>query len=93
MVRAGRRGASRGRLPAPLAVLFGSACHARLEHTGAPTIPVNEVLTQSDRLVCTMKGPASEIQFEVFFARDAARTPLLVRAPFAIGNFSMELLR
>jgi hypothetical protein len=29
----------------------------------------------------------------MYFARDAARTPLLVKVPFALGKFSMELVR
>jgi len=30
---------------------------------------------------------------EAYFARDAARTLLLVKAPLAVGSFSMELTR
>ena len=29
----------------------------------------------------------------MYFARDAARTPLVMRAPFALGTFSVELQR
>ena len=41
----------------------------------------------------SVKGPASEITFEVFFLKDRARTPALVRVPLALGTFSMELVR
>ncbi|MDQ2898751.1 MAG: DUF3108 domain-containing protein [Acidobacteriota bacterium] len=88
-----RRELGQGRVPPAQTILFGSAYQAHLEYTGAQTIPVNDVPTQADRVVCNFKGPASDLEIEIFFARDAARTPLLVRAPFAIGNFSMELLR
>ena len=36
---------------------------------------------------------SSDYMFDVYFARDAARTPLLITAPFAVGKFSMELIR
>jgi hypothetical protein len=39
------------------------------------------------------RGPASGIDFDVFFARDAARTPILVRVPLPLGALSMELAR
>jgi hypothetical protein len=48
---------------------------------------------QSDEVLCTVKGPSSQFTFEMYFARDPARSPLLVKAPFALGTFSMELIR
>jgi hypothetical protein len=47
----------------------------------------------ADQVNCTIKGPASETHLEILFARDAARTPLVVRSPFAMGTFSLELVR
>jgi len=44
-------------------------------------------------VTASVKGSASEIGFEVFFLKDAARTPALVRVPLALGTFSMELVR
>jgi hypothetical protein len=38
-----------------------------------------------------LKG--GEYSFDVYYARDAARTPLLITAPLAMGKFSMELIR
>ena len=48
---------------------------------------------EADRLTASLKGPSSDINFEVFFLKDAARTPALVRVPLAMGTFSMELVR
>ena len=31
---------------------------------------------QSDKVSCTIKGPDSETKFDIYFARDPARTPL-----------------
>ncbi len=44
-------------------------------------------------MVVTVKGPKSDFNFEVFFARDAARTPLPVKVPLRVGTFSLELVR
>lgn len=86
-----RRELGQGRVPPPQTVLFGAPYQVRLEYTGAQTISVNEKRTEADRIVVYCKGPASDFNFEIFFARDAARTPLAVRAPLALGTFSMEL--
>ena len=56
-------------------------------------IPIDGKQVQSDEVTCTVKGPASEFKFDMYFARDAARTPLLVKVPLAMGKFSMELIR
>jgi len=47
----------------------------------------------ADHLVFSVKGPKSEFSVEVFYARDAARTPLLIKIPQAVGTLSMELVR
>jgi hypothetical protein len=48
---------------------------------------------QADRVNISLHGPASELSFTVFFAQDAARTPVLFRVPLALGTFSMELAK
>ena len=86
-----------GRVPSSQTILFGSAYRAQLDYAGAPMITIGNATAQADRLngtVTSVKNPgASPLHFEVFFARDAARTPLLVKVPLAIGTFSMELVR
>jgi hypothetical protein len=47
----------------------------------------------TDHIQASVKGPKSDWSFEIFFARDAARTPLLIRVPFTLGSFSLELIR
>ena len=47
----------------------------------------------TDKVTCTVKGPASRFDFEMYFARDPARTPLLVNIPLPLGSISMELVR
>lgn len=82
----------RGRLPSNQTLLFGAAYHLTLRFSASERILVNDRPYQADRVDAVVKGPASETRFEMYFSRDAARRPLKVRVPFAIGSFSMELL-
>jgi hypothetical protein len=82
-----------GRVPAAQDILFGSLDRIQVQYVGAPIVTVNQKQVQSDQVTCTFKGRAGDYSFDVYFARDAARTPLLVTAPFAMGRFSMELIR
>lgn len=88
-----RRELAQGRLPPAQDVFFGARYRVSFQFAGYQTIRVNEVPAEAERLRVSLKGPASEHSFDMFFARDAVRTPLLVRAPFPLGVFSMELVR
>jgi hypothetical protein len=88
-----RRELGQGRVPPPQQILYGSLYNARLDYVGAPVIRIAGKPEQSDMLTCTMTGPTSTIKFEMYFARDAARTPLLIRVPLQMGSFAMELVR
>lgn len=88
-----RRELGQGHVPPFETVLFGSPYAVRLEYTGPQTVGAGNKKSEADRIVATLKGPASEITFEMLFARDAARTPLVVRVPLTLGMFSMELAR
>ena len=88
-----RRELGQGRVPPAQSVFFGSAYSVRMDYTGAQTITLNDKPSVTDHLVVTVKGPKSSFAFEMFFARDAARTPLLIRVPLSAGSFSMELVR
>lgn len=88
-----RRELAQGRVPPHEDILFGGPYQVRLEYTGEQTVEVNGKKSLADRMVATVKGPASEITFEMFLARDPARTPLVIRVPLSLGMFSMELAR
>jgi hypothetical protein len=88
-----RREMGQGRVAPPENVYFGGTYSVRLEYTGAVTIPVDQKQTVTDHVNVSIKGPKTNIIVEVFFARDAARTPLLVRIPLAVANISLELVR
>jgi len=88
-----RRELAAGRLPQVQSVYYGAAYQVRVQYTGVQTIRIAGEPVEADRLVATIKGPASEIAADMFFARDAVRTPLLIQAPLAMGKFSLELAR
>ena len=88
-----RRELSQGRVPPAERVLAGAPYQVRLEYGGAQPIPLGDAKPEADRVIISAKGPNSDVSFEAFFARDAARTPLLIRCPFSLGLFSMELVR
>ena len=66
-----RRELGQGRVPPREDVLFGAPYQVRLEYTGEQTVKIGDQKAEADRVVSTLKGPASEISFEMFFARDA----------------------
>jgi hypothetical protein len=84
---------SQGRIPPPQTIFLGAPYDVRIEFMGTQKIPLGETQVEADRVTVSVKGPSSEISFEVFFLKDAARTPALVRVPLALGKFSMELVR
>ena len=88
-----RREMGQGRVPAAQKILFGGLYEIHVDYTGAPMIALKGKQVQSDKVTCTLKGTNSEVKFDMYFARDAARTPLVIKAPLAMGTFSMELLR
>jgi len=92
MVYYARHELGQGRVPNAQQMLFGGLYQVRLDYAGAQTIQVAEQPAQTDKVVCTVTGAASSFKFEMYFARDAARTPLLIKAPLAMGTFSMELV-
>jgi hypothetical protein len=80
-------------MPPPQQVYFGSAYAAHLTYVGEATLPVGDKPTVTDHLTVSLKGPKSDTTVEVFYARDAARTPLAIRIPAKLGTLSLELAR
>lgn len=88
-----RRELSHGKVPPAQEVLFGARYSIQLTYQGSANIPLAGASVVTDRMLVKGRGPASNFQAEIYFARDAARTPLLVKVPSALGPFSMELTR
>jgi hypothetical protein len=88
-----RQEMGQGRVAPQQQVFLGSTYNVRLEYTGPQTITSGDKQTVTDHVVTYVKGPKSDFSFEIFFARDAARTPLSVRIPLPVGTLSLELVR
>jgi len=88
-----RRELGQGRMPLAQEIIFGATYNGSFEYAGAATITSGNKQVVTDKIVCHIRGPASETTFEAYFDRDAARTPLSVRVPLAMGKFSLEIVR
>jgi hypothetical protein len=89
-----RRELAQGRgVPRQQEVLFGATYSARLEFAGVQDVTVGGKRHQADHINLYLHGPASDYKLELFFDRDPARTPLIVKAPLPVGTLSMELVR
>jgi hypothetical protein len=88
-----RRELAAGRLPAQQKVYYGSPYSVRVTFVGTQQIPVGAERVDADKLTATIKGPVTEVTADLFFAKDAGRTLLLVQIPLAVGKFSVELVR
>jgi hypothetical protein len=87
-----RRELGQGRVPPNDTILFGGSYRINMVYTGAVNTTQDSRPSIADQVNCIVKGPASELHLEVVFARDAARTPLVVRCPFALGTLTLELI-
>ncbi len=87
----GRRELGQGRVPQAQTVYLGAGYSVKMDYTGPQNIPYNGKSTVTDHLNATVQGPRANFTVEVFYARDAARTPLKIRIPLAIGAISVDL--
>ncbi len=86
-----RRELAQGRLPPPQTVFFGGPYQVRLEYGGSQKLSVGDEQVEADRITASVKGAASDLTFEIFFAQDRLRRLVLVRVPLPLGVFTMEL--
>lgn len=85
-------GAGHG-VPQEQDVLFGAPYSARMQFAGVEEVTVAGKRRQADHVNLFLKGPASDYKLEIYFERDPARTPLVIKAPLPVGTLSMELVR
>jgi hypothetical protein len=88
-----RRELAEGRLAPQQSVVFGAAYQVRFEYAGVQNLKVGDKPTEAERIQTTVKGPATDLTFDLFFARDTARTPVMARIPSPLGAFVVELMR
>ena len=88
-----RQELGQGRVAPAQEVFFGSGYSVQLRYTGEAKIALDERQAVTDRIEISVRGPKSDVTAEAYFARDAARTPLIVKLPLEVGTFSLELVR
>lgn len=88
-----RRELGQGRLPPNDTILVGGPYSVSMVYAGERTLARDRQDVKTDQVNCTIRGPKSEVHLEILFARDPPRTPLVVRYPFSLGTFSLELVR
>jgi len=88
-----RREIAQGRIPPPQTIYFGAPYEVRFDYKGVQAVETGQAPEKADRLAVSAKGASSKFSFEIFLARDPARTPLAIRVPLELGTFSMELVR
>ena len=84
---------TQGRLAPQQPVVFGALYDIRLEVLGTQQIRVGDERKETDRIQATLKGPVTALTFELYFTRDAARTPVMAKLPLPLGTFTVELIR
>ncbi len=82
-----------GRIPPPDDVYFGAQYQISVTYLESRDIDVSGESRPADRILVDVSGPKSQLGFEVFFGKDEARTPLLIRIPFEMGTFSLRLVQ
>jgi hypothetical protein len=82
-----------GRIPPAQAVYYGAAYQTRVQYIGTERIRQEDESIEIDKLAATIRGPASELNVELMFARDEARTPVRVVIPAKVGRFTVEFFR
>jgi hypothetical protein len=82
-----------GRIPKTQNIYYGAAYQVTMEYGGTRRIKVGEAMENADRIIANVRGPASELRIEMFIGKDANRTPLLVKVPSTMGEFTLELVR
>lgn len=88
-----RKELAAGRLPMSQKVYYGAPYQVRAQYIGTQTIRLGGESVEADKVAATIKGPVAEITVDFFFSKDAARTPVLVQVPLALGTFSLEIAR
>jgi len=87
-----RRELAQGRLPSAQPAILGAAYQVRLEYLGTSAVLLGNQQIDADRFRTSIKGPASDFTVEMFFRRDAVRTPVMMKIPSSLATFSVELI-
>jgi hypothetical protein len=87
-----RRELAQGRVPPQQPAILGAAYQVRLEYLGGTSVRLGSQQIEADRFRTSIKGPASDMTLELFFAHDAVRTPVMLKIPLSLATFTVELI-
>jgi hypothetical protein len=87
-----RQDLARGRISPPDDINFGGQYMITVTYAETREVTVAGESREADRILVDLTGDKSQHSFEVFFGKDEARTPLIVRVPFELGTFSLRLV-
>ena len=83
---------AQGRVATAQTVFLGAPYQTRVEFAGTQRIRVDGQSIEADKALVSIKGPASNLTIEVYFSKDAARTPVFARIPLSLAAFTVELM-
>lgn len=87
-----RRELAQGRVPPQQPAVLGGLYQVRLEYLGSTPVHLGSQSIEADRFRTSVKGPASDLTVELYFAHDAVRTPVMVKIPLSLATFTAELI-
>jgi hypothetical protein len=87
-----RKELAQGRVPPQQPAILGAAYQVRLEYLGSTPVRLGNQQIDADRFRTSIKGPASDLTLEMFFAHDAVRTPVMLKIPLSLATFTVELI-
>ena len=87
-----RKELSAGRQPPQQPAILGASYNVRLEYLGTLPVRLGDQQLDADRFRTSIKGPASDLTVELYFARDAVRTPVMMKIPVSLATFTVELI-
>ena len=82
----------KGRVPGAQTIYYGGPYDLQFEMLGSQAVSIGGTVTPADRFRVSFKGPVANSTFEIFFSKNEGRAPLLIKVPFTLGTFSMELM-
>ena len=88
-----RRELIQGRLPQAQTVYYGAPYEIGVQYIGTQKVKIGDGEAEAERIGISIKGPAARQNAEVFFLKDAVRTPARVRVVLPAGVISMDLAR
>ncbi len=86
-----RQELAQGRLAANQSVYLGGKYDLQLTYTGTESLKQEKGSVDTDKVRVSLHGAKADTTFEIYFARDEVRTPLMARLPLALGTFTVEL--